>query len=316
MPAPLAVGVDVGGTKILSGLVDADGHILRTSRRPTPRSAEDLVSAIVAAIGDVTGEGDGPLPLGCGFPGLVTRHGIARYGPNISLREFGLRDALITQLGSADVVVENDANAAAWAEFAVGAGRAVHDTMAMFTLGTGVGGGLVIGGRLHRGANGFGGELGHIVLEVDGEPSASGIHGVLEAYASGTAVERMATQAQAEGRLVGTPLDGPTSPIGQAVTDAARDGVPVAVEILATVGRYLGLGAAAIVNALDPELVVVGGGAGAAGELVLGPARTALRAHLMGAEHRPEVPLVSALLGPEAGLVGVALLALEAAGGA
>lgn len=319
MPASLALGVDVGGTKILTGLVDAHGTVLGTELRRTPLDSEELVATIVETVELVTRDldpADGPLPVGCGFPALVTRAGVTRYGPNIPLREYPLRDALRDRLGTDAVVIENDANAATWAEFAVGAGRDVVDTMVMFTLGTGVGGGVIIDGRLHRGAHGFAGELGHIVLEVDGEPGTSGVDGELEAYASGTAVQRMGLVAHSEGRLVGTPLEGAGPPSGHAITDAARDGVPVAVEILATVGRYLGIGAAAFVNALDPELIVVGGGAGSAGELVLVPARAAMTAHLLGAAHRPEVPMVSAELGPEAGLVGAALLALEAARGA
>lgn len=316
MSTPLAVGIDVGGTKILGGLVDADGRILHTTRRPTPPEGDALVAEIVAAVTAMTADVEGRLPVGCGFPALVTRHGVTRYGPNISLREYPLRDALVSALGTPDVVIENDASAATWAEFTVGAGRGVHHTMAMFTLGTGVGGGLIVAGQLHRGAHGFAGELGHITLVVDGQPGSSGVDGELEAYASGTAVERLGREAHAAGDLRGTVLEGADPPTGEAITEAARDGVPVAVAILRVVGRYLGIGAAAIVNALDPELVVVGGGAGAAGELVLGPARTAMRAHLMGPDHRPEVPMVSAQLGPDAGMVGAALLALEAAGGA
>ncbi|CAN5360677.1 ROK family glucokinase [soil metagenome] len=310
----LVVGVDVGGTKILAGLVTADGRVLATERRATPRDERQVVTEMVDVIRSLSAPHDGPLPVGCGFPALVTREGVTRYGPNIAVRELPLRDALVEQLGTDEVVIENDASAAAWAEFAVGAGRAVRADMALFTLGTGVGGGLIIGGRLHRGANGFAGELGHMVLVVDGEPGPSGVDGELEAYSSGSAVHRMGRDAHAAGRFAGTSLDGPLPPTGEMITQAGRDGVPAAVEILATVGRYLGIGAAAVVNALDPEMIVVGGGAGAAGELVLGPARAAMQASVLGAAHRPVVPMVPTQLGPEAGMVGAALLALDAAG--
>lgn len=311
MGEPVAVGVDVGGTKILAGLVDADGRIGLTHRRETPVEGDPLVAAIVEAVAALAHPG---LPVGCGFPALVTADGVTRYGPNIPLREYPLRDALAERLRTT-AVVENDASAAAWAEFAVGAGRSVATTMLMYTLGTGVGGGIIIDGRLHRGAHGFAGELGHTVLQVDGQPGPSGVDGELEAYSSGTAVSRMGRQAHAAGRFAGTILDGPLPPTGEVITAAARQGVGPAVEILATAGRYLGIAAAGLVNALDPELIVVGGGAGAAGELVLAPARAALATHLLGPAHRPEVPIVPAALGPEAGLVGAALLALEAAGG-
>lgn len=308
-----AVGVDVGGTKILTGLISSDGRVLATARRMTPRDESDVLAQILSAVAEVSTGHDGPMPVGCGFPGLVTRDGIARYGPNISLREYPLRDALRDRLDNPHVVVENDANAAAWGEFAVGAGRAVEDTMILFTLGTGVGGGLIVGGRLHRGAHGFAGELGHVVLDVGGQPGPSGVDGELEAYSSGTALQRMGREAHAAGRWVGTSLEGPLPPDGEAITKAGQDGDPVAVEILDTVGRYLGIGAAAFANALDPEMIVVGGGASAAGELVLGPTRESMAAHILGPTHRPEVPIVSAQLGAEAGMIGVALLALLSA---
>ncbi|HUG83882.1 MAG TPA: ROK family protein [Euzebya sp.] len=313
---PHAVGVDVGGTKILSGLINAEGTVLATARRATPKDGPTLVTEIEAAVREVSAGHDTALPVGCGFPGLVTRDGLTRYGPNIALREYPLRDALRERLATPIVVVENDANAAAWAEFVVGAGRSVRDTMVMFTLGTGVGGGLIVGGRLHRGAHGFAGELGHVVLEVGGQPGPSGVDGELEAYSSGSAVVRMGREAHAAGRWVGTPLEGPLAPDGEAITRAARDCVAPAVAIMDSVGRYLGIGAAAFINALDPEMIVVGGGAAAAGELVLGPARKALTAHVLGSAHRPEVPMVSAELGPEAGMIGAGLLALLTAAGA
>ncbi len=312
---PNAIGVDVGGTKILSGLVGTDGAVLATDRRPTPLDPELVVEQIVEAVGTLVGGDTDGVVVGCGFPALVTREGVTRYGPNITLREYPLRDALTSRLGAGAVVVENDASAATWAEFAVGAGRPVRESMVMYTLGTGVGGGLILDGRLHRGANGFAGELGHTVLCVDGQPGPSQVDGELEAYSSGTALTRMAREAHAEGRLAGTPLGGPEPPTGERLTAAARDGVDVACEILATAGRYLGIAAAGLVNALDPELIVVGGGAAEAGDLILDPARRALASHVLGPSFRPVVPMVPAQLGAQAGMVGVALLALEAANG-
>jgi glucokinase len=313
--APAAVGVDVGGTKILAGLVTADGAVLRAERRRTPADGDALVAEVVAAVEALRDGAGADLPVGCGYPGLVTREGLARYGPNVGMAEYPLGDALRERLRTDRVVVDNDANAAAWGEFRVGAGQAVRDTMVLYTLGTGVGGGLVVGGRLHRGAHGFAGELGHVVLRVGGAPGPSGIDGTLEAYSSGTAIGRTAAERHARGDFDGTPLEGPEPPDGAAVTAAAEAGVAAAVEVLADAGRHLGIAAAGLVNVLDPELVVVGGGAGAAGELVLGPARAALAAHVLGPGHRPAVPVVPAALGERAGLVGAALLALAAGTG-
>lgn len=308
----VAVGVDVGGTKILAGLVDDQGTVLRTDRRATPADGDKLVAAIVDAVTTLCAEGDcSAIPIGCGFPGLVTKNGVAEYGPNIALRQYPLRDQLVQRLNNPRVIIDNDANAATWAEFVAGAGRVVTDTMVLFTLGTGVGGGLIIDGSLHRGAHGFAGELGHIVLQVGGAPGPSGVDGELEAYSSGSAMDRMAQEAHAAGLFAGTILEGPDAPDGELVTTAARQGEQAAVEILTTMGTYLGVGAAVFVNALDPELIVVGGGVAAAGELLLAPARKALGTHVLGPGFRPEVPMVVAELGSDAGMVGAGLLALR-----
>ncbi|MEE8601022.1 ROK family protein [Euzebya tangerina] len=306
-----AVGVDVGGTKILSGLVDHDGVIHAIDRRPTPHNGDAIVASIVSAVTDLCEDGDcSALPVGVGYPGLVTHDGVARYGPNIRLAEYRLRDHLVEQLGSEEVIVTNDARAATWAEFVIGAGREVATTMVMITLGTGIGGGLIIGGELHRGHNGFAGEVGHVVIDVGGEPGTSGVDGEIEAYASGSAMARMAREAHAAGAFEGTPLAGAAPPGGEAISRAAADGIEPAIRVLAEAGRYLGISAAGLVNVLDPELIVVGGGAAGAGEFVLEPARQALRTHVLGPGHRPDVPIVAATLGPEAGMIGSGLLAL------
>ena len=275
----LAVGVDVGGTKILSGLIDDAGVVHDVDRRPTPDSGDAIVAAIVEAVTDLCEDGDcSRLPVGCGYPGLVTHDGVARYGPNIELKEYALREHLVEQLGGEQVVVTNDARAATWGEFRIGAGRDVAETMVMITLGTGIGGGLIIGGRLHLGTNGFAGEVGHMVIEVGGEPGKSGVDGEIEAYASGSAMARMAATAHADGVFVGSSLDGPYAPSGEAVTEAALAGVEPAIAILAEAGRYLGISAAALVNVLDPELIVVGGGAAGAGAFRAGPGPSVSRA--------------------------------------
>ncbi|WP_240606305.1 ROK family protein [Euzebya rosea] len=311
---PVALGIDVGGTKILGALVDDRGTVLQQRVVPTPKEDEPLLQAIVEVASGLLDGAAADLPVGLGFPGLITRDGVARYGPNISLREFPLRARLEDELGR-PVLVDNDATAATWAEFVIGAGREARADMLMFTLGTGVGGGLVIGGRIVRGSQGFAGELGHLIIDVDGASGPSGIPGELEAYSAGNAIGRMANHAFLQGHFIGTLLEGAVAPTGEQVTRGALQGVEPAIEILARAGRYLGIAAAGLVNCLDPELIVVGGGAGAAGDLVLEPARAALADHVLGPTHRDPVPVVAAGLGPEAGAIGAAFLAVEEAAG-
>ena len=307
----LAVGVDVGGTKVAAGLVGADGSVVERRRYATP--ADDPV-ALVELLGTIAEELTPPgtaLPVGVGIAALVDRAGVARYGPNLALVDVPLRAHLEQRLG-VRVAVDNDANVAAWGEFRVGAGRDAPTAMVMLTLGTGVGGGVVLDGRLIRGGFGFGGELGHIIVARGGPMGPSGIRGELEVFASGTAIGETAERFVAEGRVPdGSILRQQVEITGKTVTTAAHAGDPAAIAVLAEVGGWLGVGIASLVNALDPEIVVVGGGAIQAGELLLGPARATLREHLVGAAHRPEPPIVRAALADDAGVVGAALLALE-----
>ncbi len=308
MSSAAAIGVDVGGTKVLGTAVDADGQILARKVVPTPDRDEPLLLAIVGVVQDMQAQA-GHAPIGVGIPGMVTTDGLFRYGPNICLREFPLRTRLQEELGE-PVVVDNDGNCAAWAEFVIGAAKDAVGHMVMVTLGTGVGGGIVLDGRLLRGANGFAGEVGHLIVQAEGARGPSGVAGELEAYSSGTAIGLMAAHAHAQGRFAGGPLDGPEPPGGHAVSAAAVEGDPVAREILSRAGRYLGLAAAGLASTLDPEIIVVGGGAAQASELILGSARTAFTDHVLGPTHRPPVPIVAAALGPDAGAIGAALLAL------
>jgi glucokinase len=214
------------------------------------------------------------------------------------------------------VVVENDANVAAWGEYRAGAGVDAGESMVMLTVGTGVGGGLVLADRLVRGAHGLAAEFGHLILCEGGPRCPCGNRGCLEPLASGTAIGRLAQQAFDEGRippgsaLAGLPRE---ELIGKAVTLAAEQGDALAGELLAECGRWLGVGIATLVHALDPELVVVGGGAMQAGDHLLDPARSAFHERLLGRAHRPIPAIVPARLGDDAGLVGAALLALDAA---
>jgi len=308
---PEVVGVDVGGTKIAALRMTPDGQVLERAERSTPADdAQGILTSLIEAAAVV--RGPAVVAIGIGAPGLVTAHGVLRYGPNMALREVSLNDRVGSALGL-PCATENDATAATWAEFAIGAGRhATH--MLLVTVGTGIGGGIVVDGRIMRGAHGFAGEIGHVIVEPGGPRCGCGNRGCWEAVASGTAISRAAIEAVRAhpGSLLHEIAGGdPDRADGPAVTEAARRGDTVAINILTEVGSRLGQGIAGLANVLDPELVVVGGGAAEAGDLLLGPARVAFRDALEAPDHRPEVPLVPAALGNDAGAVGAGLLALD-----
>ncbi len=249
--------------------------------------------------------------MGVGVAGLLDLDGVMRFAPNLPYRDHPVA-ARVSALLGCPVVVENDANAAAWGEYRAGAGAAARSSLVMITLGTGVGGGLVLGDALVRGGHGMGAEFGHIVVDEGGPLCRCGNHGDLESWSSGSALGRMAREAVAAGEVpAGSPLlDG--TPTGRSVTDAAHGGDAVALGILARAGFWLGVGIASLVNTLDPEVVVVGGGAMQAGDLILGPARAAAADRIAGRAYRPGVPIVAARLADAAGVIGAGLLALEA----
>ncbi|HLB38912.1 MAG TPA: ROK family protein [Actinomycetota bacterium] len=297
MTDPHAVGVDIGGTKASAVRTAADGAVVARARAATPA---DDVPALLDAVLDVARAVLEPsvAAIGVGAAGLVeAATGRVRYAPNIAWREVDLVAAV--ELLGVPVVVDNDCTMAAIGEHRIGAGKG-HDDLLYVGVGTGIGGGIVSGGRVQRGAHGFAGEIGHIVVEPDGVRCGCGARGCWETVASGSAISRLGRE-----RLAPT-ADGP------AVVAAALRGEEVAREILAEVGTRLGTGIAGLVNVLDPELVIVGGGAAAgAGDLLLEPARGAFAATVEGGGHRPQVPLVSAALGDEGAAIGAALRALE-----
>lgn len=333
----LGIGVDVGGTKLAAGLVTAAGGVRYRARRETPGEPEAIIAGILSVVAEIEGRhAVGGLPVGVGIAGIVDRCGVVRYAPNLSLVDRPVLDELRKGLSRAGevgqaavgvprgepgrgdpgwgprvVTIDNDATVAAWGEYRVGAGADAASSLLMLTVGTGVGGGLVLDGRLVRGAHGFAAEFGHIVIDEGGPRCACGNRGCLEALASGTAIGRFAEEALAAG--VAPPdsaLHRLAEITGKAVTVAAQAGDRFATELLARCGFWLGVGLASLVNALDPEIVVVGGGVIQAGELLLEPARAAMVDRLIGAGHRPVPPVVSAQLGDDAGLTGAALLAL------
>ncbi len=304
-----AVGVDVGGTKVAAALVDAGGTLHDQVRVDSPaEDGEAMAAAIAGVISTLCAGADAGSVVGVAAAGNVDLYGVMRYAPNIAWRDFPLRERLEAATGRA-VRVENDANAAAWAEYRLGAAREAS-SMVMLTLGTGVGGGVVLEGGLVRGWQGLGGELGHLVLSEGGPPCACGNHGDLESLASGTAIARAAQEAIDAGAApASSPLAGLAAVDGEDVTAAALAGDAFARGILSRTGFWLGRGIGSLVNALDPEIVVVGGGAMAAGELLLDAARASAEETLTGRGHRTMPAVVPAALGNAAGIVGAALLA-------
>jgi glucokinase len=296
--AQRVIGVDVGGTKILAGVVDAGGELEERREQPTPTaSREELLGALDGLVDELRLAGE-VAAVGFGLPSRIDwRAGRAVASVNIPLSGFDFRDRMNERFGL-PVGIDNDGNAAAIAEWKWGAGRGASD-LVMLTLGTGIGGGLVLGGKPYRGSTGMGAELGHIVVEHDGPPCPCGGRGHLEAVASGRAADARARE-----------LFGPEADARELIR-RARAGEPIAADALEEIGEKLGSGIGSLVNIFDPELIVVGGGFAEAGELVLGPARTRARAEALSPAGE-RVQIVPAALGGDAGLLGAALVAFEA----
>jgi glucokinase len=309
----LSVGVDIGGTKVAAGVVDEHGHVLARARRDTPSRDAALVEATIVAVVEELRVVHDVVAVGIGAAGFVdAARARVRFAPHLAWRDEPLRDAVNAALGL-PVVVENDANAAAWAEWRFGAGRG-ESQLVMVTLGTGIGGGLVIDGRVQRGRHGMAGEFGHMVVVPDGHRCECGNRGCLEQYASGNVLGREAQELARAGSPVAVSLlervaGDVEALVGPVVTEAAQEGDACAIELFQDVGRWLGVGLANLAAALDPGLFVVGGGVSDAGELLLGPARESFRRTLTGRGYRPEPRILRASFGPEAGLVGAADLA-------
>ena len=312
-PGPVTVGLDLGGTKCLGVVVDAEGRVTAEHRLPTPRGERAIVD-VLAAVAEALLPG---LPagtrVGVGAPGLVERSGVLRFAPNLpGVVDLDVRAELEARLG-VGVRVDNDASCAGWAEARVGAARGA-DHAVLVTLGTGIGGGLVVNGRLEAGAHGFAGEVGHMVIDPDGPPCPCGKRGCWERFASGSGLGRLARDAAHAGqapRVVELAGGEPEGVRGEHVTRAAAEGDAQARAIVARFARFLALGLANLANAFDPRVFVVGGGLVEAGEVLLAPTRAAFSDLVFAASHRPETPIVAAALGERAGAIGAALLARE-----
>ena len=307
-----AVGIDVGGTKTAAVRVAWSGAVLARETLPTP--ADDmqatLETTVRAARAVLTPE---VRAIGIGAAGLVEAGtGRLTFAPNLAWRNVPLVEYMWEAVGL-PTIADNDNNVAAWGEYRLGVGRGLSHLL-FVGVGTGIGGGIVTDGKLFRGAHGFAAEIGHIIVEPGGPLCGCGNHGCWEQVASGHAVTRAGREAarQHPQSMIARRCDGdPARVTGPLVTECARAGDPVARGILAQVGRRLGEGIAGLVNVLDPQIVAVGGGAAAAGDLLLEPARVAFVASVEASAHRPDVPIVAASLGAEAGAIGAAMLALD-----
>jgi glucokinase len=309
----LTVGIDIGGTKVAAGVVDDAGQVIEQVRRDTPSTSPMATEeTIIEVVNELSARHD-IRAVGIGAAGFIDAdRSTVRFSPHLAWREEPLREVIGGRTGL-PVVIENDANAGAWAEYRFGAGRGAP-VLACVNLGTGIGGGLVVDGVLQRGGYGMAAEFGHLTVVPDGRRCECGNRGCWEQYVSGNALAREARELAgsnspvAQGLLarVGGEAAAITGPV---VTEAAQDGDPAAIELFQDMGRSLGLGLASLAAVLDPTLFVIGGGVSAAGDLLLGPARDTFRRSLTGRGYRPEAPIVSAELGNDAGFIGAADLA-------
>ncbi|MEY4735416.1 MAG: hypothetical protein RL428_751 [Actinomycetota bacterium] len=308
------IGIDVGGTKVLGGVVTEAGEVLKTSRRDTPREGGSVLTQTIADVArELAAEFD-ISAVGLSAAGFVSSDRKTMLAtPNIAGWNGVQLDAELTSLINLPVVLENDANAAAWGERTFGAGKGKQN-MLMVTVGTGVGGGIIVNGQLLRGAFGVAAEIGHLRVLPEGHLCGCGARGCFEQYASGNALLRHAREAIAASpdlarnllaRGDGT-LEGLT---GRAITEAAREGDQVAISAFNTTAQWLGAGIASLAVILDPECVVIGGGVVDAGEILLAPTRAAMERYMPFAGKHPYPEIIPATLGNEAGLVGAANLA-------
>ena len=281
-----AAGIDVGGTKFLGVVLDGAGSVVLERRRPTPRTGDSIIAALAEFAREL-----GPYDtLGIGVPGLVTRDGVLRAAPNlVGASEVNVGSRVAELLGH-PVAVDNDATCAMVAEWQRGAARGFDDVV-IVTLGTGIGGGIVMGGQLQRGANGFAGEMGHMVVQPEGPACVCGRRGCWERFASGSGLQMLAG-----GRS------------GEEVVESARAGDRASLEVIGTFARWVALGLVNLTNLLDPACIVLGGGLAVAPDIFLAPIEREFRGLLYSPDNRPWPILAFAELGERAGAIGAAML--------
>ncbi len=312
-----AVGVDIGGTKVLAALVDTAGAVLAEERVASPHDWDGIRDVVVDLVGSLRTAPEaagGVAGVGVGAAGMVDLDGVIHYAPNVpGFRKVPVRAELEAALGC-PVVVDNDANVAALAEARLGAARGLRHAI-VITLGTGVGGGILVDGRVLRGGHGFAAEVGHFQIDPDGPLCACGEIGHWETLASGSALGELARRTVAAGRgraILAAAGGDPGAVTGEHVSAAAHGGDP---EALAVVDRYayqVAIGLVGLANIFDPELIAIAGGLVNDGDLYLRPIRAHFLGHIEGAAYRPAPAIVPAALGERAGVIGAALAVIEA----
>lgn len=315
-PVPgYAIGVDVGGTKILGIAAAHDGAILRRIQAPTPREPDLVADAIAAVVVDLVDQAGVPAAVGVGVPGLVDRRGVLHYGPNVpGVVGMDISGHITGRFGW-PTIAENDASCAAVAEHRLGAARG-HEHAVIVTQGTGIGGGLIVNNGLLRGANGFAGEPGHMLIDRFGPRCACGTQGCWEAVASGAGLANIARQFVEKGRagrIVELAGGDPGHIRGEHVAAALGEADVDAVEVIDSFAWWVAQGLASLITLLDPSIVVLGGGLTAISDSFIPDVQRRVVDSVMGGPYRPPVPIVAAHLGAEAGAVGAALLAWDAA---
>ena len=309
----ITIGIDVGGTKIAAGAVSEDGEMLAYVRKPTPAQSSDAVVDVIAECIDELARSYEIEGIGIGAAGFVnSRRDSVIFAPNLAWRNEPLA-ARVGYKTKRHVIVENDANAAAWAEFRFGAAKGTQSA-AIVTVGTGIGGGIIINNELIRGTNGFGAEIGHMRLVPDGRECGCGLHGCWEVYASGNALVYEAKERARNNPEEATKLlelaDGNVDDItGPMVTRVAEKGDPVGLACFEAIGSAIGVGLANLAAALDPEIFVLAGGVCETGDLLLAPVRKSFDKHVTAPKDRPAIPITVATLGNDAGIIGAADLA-------
>jgi glucokinase len=306
-----AIGVDLGGTKMLVGVLDRDSKVLWESREASTGQTEDeLVELLVREIDEARKACPEAAAIGLGIPATIDRRrGVAVSAVNLPIADLPVRD-LVSERTGLPVFVDNDANVAALAEHLLGAARGAENAV-MLTIGTGIGGGLILGGEVYRGSTGAGAELGHTVIDLNGPPCQGNCpgRGCVETMASGTAIGREGREAAARNpdSAIGELLAEGEEVDGRVVTEAALAGDATSIAVFDLVGTRLGAALASFANIFEPDMIVIGGGAMAAGDLLLEPARRELRARALPPMN--ETPVIAAEMGPDAGMVGAAAMA-------
>jgi glucokinase len=305
MSAAPSIGIDVGGTKCLGVVLEGD-QVVAEVRRPTPRDTNDIVDTLIGITHEL---GDHP-SVGVGVPGLVTRQGVIRASPNLTdVADFDVGGLLSRRLGR-PVVVDNDATCAAVAEWRAGAARGHRDAVVV-TLGTGIGGGLVVDDQVVRGTNGFAGEIGHMVVDPNGPACPCGRRGCWERFASGSALGAMGRAVVRAGGLVASTrlVDDPGDLRGEHVCALAGEGDPEAIGVIDEFARWVAVGLVGLANILDPSCIVIGGGLTSSRDVLMTPVRRHFAELLYSPQLRPHPRLEVAHFGEVAGAVGAATLA-------